>query len=157
MKRTFLAASILIGLLFPVATPAQAVFGLGCGDAQKNAPVLARQMASSAKSELINYKSGQYKTAYSKYVQTVTTYGKWYKIVTSKRKCFNGDQSVNATMKSMNKDYFKQVSMCDRYGMSICKMYMKPIYDPCSEFKYNSFDYEMCVEDFARPDGGYAD
>jgi len=154
MKRLILVLTIAVGLALPTSAPAQAIFGLGCSDAQKQAPVLARKMANSAKSELGNYKKGSYKAAYANYAETVSTYGKWYKIVTSKRKCFNGDSSITSTMKTMNKDYFKQVSMCDRYGMAICKIYLKPTYDPCSDYKYNAFDYEMCLEDQAREYGG---
>ena len=158
MKRIVLSALLILGMAVPMATPAQAVFGLGCGDAQKQAPLLARKMASLAKSEMTNYRNGVYKVAYSKYAQNVTTYGKWYQIVTSKRKCFNGDSSIASTMKVMHSDYFKQVSMCDRYGMSICQIYIKPTYEPCSEYKYNAFDYQMCMEDQARDyGGGYVD
>lgn len=154
MKRVILVLTIAIGLALPTAAPAQAIFGLGCSDAQKKAPVLARQMASYAKSELTNYNKGQYKTSYSMYAQTVTAYGKWYEIVTNKRKCFKGDASISSTMKTMHSTYFKQVSMCDRYGMAICKMYIKVDSYPCDEYKNDAFDYQMCIEDQGRDSGG---
>ncbi len=154
MKRVILVLTIAIGLALPTAVPAQAIFGLGCSDAQKKAPVLARQMASYAKAELTNYNKGQYKTSYSKYAQTVTTYGKWYEIVTSKYKCFKGDKSISSTMKTMHSTYFKQISMCDRYGMAICRMYIKLESYPCDEYKYDAFDYQMCIEDQGRDSGG---
>lgn len=158
MKRIVLSAFLILGMAVPLASPAHAVFGLGCSDAQKTVPALARKMASSASAEMTYYKRADYKSAYSRYAQTTKTYKQWYDLVQKKRKCFNGDSSISSTIKTMHENYYQQVSMCDRYGIEICRIYIKPSYGPCDDYKYDAFRYESCMEDQARDyGGGYVD